>query len=298
VALAAVHAIDREVLAPVFTPVGSVVTLYCDDELADGLGQIANPFVVLVGVVIRRREQFDHGAERSLRAQNGACGATAARGVFVDAGEVSAQYFVDDAEVVFEIADEDAAFEDDAGERFRNFGFAAAGDGARLVAENAIGARGGEAPRRAARLLFEPDLGTPRKHVDFAWAQHELAFSPFHAAFASEEIRIARDVIDAGEVAIDGVTLGAHFDAVAKQLHRIFVFDGLGEHGAAGVEFPAENVGRKRDGAARMFLLAIAEEIGGVADLGFDFLLAVTVIVIGDDCDDHAARIAGGELEG
>ena len=43
---------------------------------------------------------------------------------------------------------------------------------------------------------------------------------------------------------------------------------------------------------------AIAEEVGGVADLGFDLLLAVAVVVVGDEGDDDAALVAAGDLEG
>ena len=54
VAEEAVDAIDGEVLAPVVAPFGAVVALDGEDELADGLGELADPVVVLVGVFGRR----------------------------------------------------------------------------------------------------------------------------------------------------------------------------------------------------------------------------------------------------
>ena len=59
-----------------------------------------------------------------------------------------------------------------------------------------------------------------------------------------------------------------------------------------------ENVGGKGDGPAGMFLFGEAEQIGGVADLRFYFLLAVAVVVVRDDGDHHAAMVARADLEG
>ena len=48
----------------------------------------------------------------------------------------------------------------------------------------------------------------------------------------------------------------------------------------------------------RVLLLALAEEIRGKADLGLHLFFAVADIIVGDERDDRAAGIAGGELEG
>ena len=47
-----------------------------------------------------------------------------------------------------------------------------------------------------------------------------------------------------------------------------------------------------------MLFFAEAEEVGRVADLGLDFLLAIAVVVIGHNGDYHAAHVTAGELEG
>ena len=62
-------------------------------------------------------------------------------------------------------------------------------------------------------------------------------------------------------------------------------------------EFLAEIVGRKHQRAPGVFLLAQAEQIRGVADLGFDLLLAIAEIVVRDERYDDAAFVAAGELE-
>ena len=73
--------------------------------------------------------------------------------------------------------------------------------------------------------------------------------------------------------------------------------DFLGEHRAARIELLAENISRERRCAAGVLFLAEAEQVGGVADLRFDFFLAIAEIVVGDDRDDHAAAIAAGQFE-
>jgi hypothetical protein len=63
------------------------------------------------------------------------------------------------------------------------------------------------------------------------------------------------------------------------------------------VEILAERVRRKRDGAAGVFFLAEPEEVGGEADLALHLLLAVAVIVVGNQGDDDAAPVAADQLE-
>ena len=46
------------------------------------------------------------------------------------------------------------------------------------------------------------------------------------------------------------------------------------------------------DGSAGVFFFGISKEIGGVAELGFDLLLAVAVIVVGDESDHDTIGIA------
>ena len=71
----------------------------------------------------------------------------------------------------------------------------------------------------------------------------------------------------------------------------------LGEHRAAGVEILPQHVRGKRDRAAGVLFLAEAVQIRGEADLRLHFLLAIAVIVVGDDRDHHAALVAARHLE-
>ena len=59
----------------------------------------------------------------------------------------------------------------------------------------------------------------------------------------------------------------------------------------------AKTVTRKRNRPAGMLLFHIAVQIGGKADLSLHFLLAVPVIIIGQQCDDHACFRTAGEFE-
>ena len=45
---------------------------------------------------------------------------------------------------------------------------------------------------------------------------------------------------------------------------------------------------RKGQRSTGVFLLTLTEEVGGIADLGFDFLFAIAVVAVGDQSDAHA----------
>jgi hypothetical protein len=56
---------------------------------------------------------------------------------------------------------------------------------------------------------------------------------------------------------------------------------------AVELELLAEAEAREHESPARVLFLHIPHQIRGVADLSFDFLLAVPKVVVGDDRDDH-----------
>ena len=62
-------------------------------------------------------------------------------------------------------------------------------------------------------------------------------------------------------------------------------------------ELLTQVVSGKADGAASVFLLHKSQQVGGIADLGFDLLLAVPEVVVGDHGDNHPAFVAGAHLE-
>ena len=61
--------------------------------------------------------------------------------------------------------------------------------------------------------------------------------------------------------------------------------------------FLAKGVAGECDRPAGVFFLDVAVEIGGIADLGLHFLLAVSVIVVGQDGDDDSLGGAAGDFE-
>ena len=63
------------------------------------------------------------------------------------------------------------------------------------------------------------------------------------------------------------------------------------------VEFVTEIGARESDGTSGVLLLDAAEQVRCIADLSFDFLLAVSEIVVCNQRDDDAFRSSGGQLE-
>ena len=63
-------------------------------------------------------------------------------------------------------------------------------------------------------------------------------------------------------------------------------------------EAVAQAEGGEGQRAARVLLLGQPEQVGAVADLGLDLLLAVAEVVVGEDRDHHAVDAARGDLEG
>src|SRR5208283_3393765 len=62
-------------------------------------------------------------------------------------------------------------------------------------------------------------------------------------------------------------------------------------------EFLAQIVGGKNERAARVLLLARPIKIGRIADLRFDLLLAIAVVVVRNEGDNDAGFVAAGQFE-
>ena len=174
VAQEAVDPVDGEMLAPVVAPFRPVVALDGEDQLADGLRQLAQPVVVLVGVVGRRREQLDHRAQRALRAQDRPLGASSGARLSVDREKsffrISATWSMSRVIVLHE----DRPLQQHVGDGFRDLRLAAARNRAGLVAQRAVRPRAHQPPGRAAELLFQPHPVARGQHVDVAGAQRQL----------------------------------------------------------------------------------------------------------------------------
>ena len=124
------------------------------------------------------------------------------------------------------------------------------------------------------------------------------AVFPSHAAVADAEHGVFRNVVDLRIAPVDRVALRLALHHIAEQIHPLLEGSFLEADGPAGLEILAEHVGREGHRAAGVFFLAQAVQVGREADLGFDFLLAVAVIVVGDHRDHHAAVVAAADLEG
>src|SRR5580658_5719910 len=63
-------------------------------------------------------------------------------------------------------------------------------------------------------------------------------------------------------------------------------------------ELLAQIVTSENQRASGVFLFAIAQQVRGIADLGFHLLFAIPKIIVRDNRDNDAAFVAAGELEG
>ena len=97
---------------------------------------------------------------------------------------------------------------------------------------------------------------------------------------------------------VDRVATGLQFHEVPKQLEHFLEVVALVLEVQLPAEFLAEIVALVHQRPARMFFLVLAGEIGRITDLRLHFLFTVAKIIIGDDGDDHSARIATGDFEG
>ena len=170
------------------------------------------------------------------------------------------------------------------------------------MTENAIRARRHQPPNYAARLLFQPDLRAPGQHIGVGRAQREpvpgaVWPQPLHHRIAHQKLGILGNIKYAPIPAVDGIMLRLNLHPVAQPMHRLQKSDLLGQHSAAGVELLSQHIGGKSDRAAGVFFLADSEEVGGKADLRLHFLLAIAVIVIGDQGHNDPARIPACQLK-
>src|ERR1017187_6047786 len=70
----AVDNVHTEVLTPAIVHLWLVVALHDENQFLDVLRDGSQPLIVLRGVLVRRREQFDDGPERTFGTKNGTTG--------------------------------------------------------------------------------------------------------------------------------------------------------------------------------------------------------------------------------
>ena len=165
---------------------------------------VAQPLVVLVRVLRRRRHQLDHRTERPLRTQN----RPLARGRRLTVpcrwrknpsreSRPPARYRAGES------LTNTGPFSIIAADRLGDFRLAAARYGARFVAENAVRARCHQTPRGPADLLFETDLRAPGQHVSLSRRAKSVCATrrrqlPPDAPFPHAELGVLRDIENPG----------------------------------------------------------------------------------------------------
>ena len=171
------------------------------------------------------------------------------------------------------------------------------------MAEDALGGGAAQTPATAFIGLHHVDLVAGGEDVGLVGEQLDGvsgagSIGPRDVLFTEVEIRTVGHVADVGVMAVAGPTAWLGDGAIAE------LFRGLGKRMADDVEvfvelkIFTEIVAGEHDGATGVFLFATAEEIRGVAELSLHLFFAVAEIVVGNERDDDAGRIAGGELEG
>ncbi len=121
-----VDAVHAEVLAPVFAPILPVISLHRDEKLPDGLRDSRKPFIVRIRVLWRRRHQLDHRTERPFRAQDRPFRAISRMWPLMHGREILLEDLRHLLDLPLVVTNEDGPLQDDAADRFRNLGFAAA----------------------------------------------------------------------------------------------------------------------------------------------------------------------------
>src|SRR3981081_2425861 len=81
----------------------------------------------------------------------------------------------DAVKILFQVRDEDWTVYDRVGDGFGDFGLAAAGDGARLMAEGSLGHGANHTPGTIAARLFHADPVSRRPHIGLVWEQFDAA---------------------------------------------------------------------------------------------------------------------------
>mmetsp|Transcript_15288 Transcript_15288/g.38388 ORF Transcript_15288/g.38388 Transcript_15288/m.38388 type:complete len:1218 (+) Transcript_15288:250-3903(+) len=337
VAEGAVDGVRVVVLPPLVAPLELVRLLEDAEELADVRGDGADKGVVLVRVVDVGGEDLDHAPERELGVED-VLGADRvdhrlAAGLH-HLGVVVLDDGLDLVEVLVNFVDEDGAVADHVLDALRDLRLAAARHGRGLVEEGALGGGALEVPlgvlvgRGGAALLADGvvalldhlDLVPRGEDVGVVGLERDLlgAVLPGDGLRGEREHGVLGDIDNVGVLLVHAVAVLVKVDGLGVVLLDVLEGDGLlrlgevlvglaeeGDRALAGnlaevlgPELVAEVVRGVGEAAAGVLLLRHAVDVGSVAELGLDLLLAVAKVVVGNDGHHDAARVAGADLEG
>ena len=299
----AVDHIDTETGTPVVAPRGLPEALHDQDEFADVRRNRSDPDIVFVAEIVAGRQQLDDRTQSAPRAENGPLILTVAGRIAESLRKIAGQHLGDPVEILNQIGDEDRAEEDRVGDRLGDLALAAAGDRAGLVAERALGAGSDQSPgtsRHRGRLQMHPEPAG--QQVVMVAPQPDgsglAGVIPTDRERLDVETGVLGHVDHLRETLVHRIPFGLQVHGAGDETGHLG--EGVGKVGAVllGIVFAAEIMTGEDQRSAGVFLFDRPEEVGGEADLGFDLLLAVAEVVVGDERDDHPGRVAGGQLEG
>ena len=169
------------------------------------------------------------------------------------------------------------------------------------MAQSSARPRTHQAPCRAGHLLLQSDAVTGGQNVHVLGAQSEprvrVAVPPPDESFPRVEGSVLRHIVDVRKTPVDGMAVRLRRDQFPQQIRHVGKRGFLQADRAIGEEILSQHVRSKGQRAARVFLFARTEQVGRKADLCLHLLLAITVVVVRDQRDHHAARIPARYLE-
>src|SRR5688572_15947853 len=206
-------------------------------------------------------------------------------------------------QILLRIGDEDRSVEHVVAQRLGDLALAAATDRAGLVAERALAGGADQAPARRARVLLEPHLPAPGRHINVIRLEWNRPLLPVRSRppdllAVDAGARGFGNVDELRKPLVDAVAFRANVDECRIIARDVRERPPGAQAAAAGAVLRAQAPAWKRQRAAGVLLLDVAVEVRGVADLRLHFLLAITVVIVRDERDDHARRGAARELEG
>ena len=215
---------------------------------------------------------------------------------------VAVEDLLNGVEIGVHVADVGLAEDEGVQERLGDLRLAPARDGGRLVRLGGPRSGAHQMPLGGVALtVLGVDPVPARGDVDLADQQRDgglaaVGAGPGDRLGAHREMGAAGHQDDRVVVGLDRRTVRARLEASLVALQH--PLDRGVRGGVRVCVLLAEVVARVGQGAAGVLLLHAAEEVGRVADLGLDLLLAVAVVVVRDDGDDDAPLVASHEFEG
>ena len=169
------------------------------------------------------------------------------------------------------------------------------------MTKNALGSITNETPVPAHRAAHHRNLVARRQHVRDIRRQPDTLGDPLpqpgNALLSQSHTRILRDVLNIGKPLVDGIPFRLKIHEVAARLRHlgegmVHLLDEIAQ-----VKFLAQVVSGISDRAAGVFLLGVAQQVGGKTDLCFHLLFAIAKIIVGDQSDHYAGSVTASHLE-